>query len=52
MSVDVLSAESSTTVGSAVEMMVEGGVRHLPVVDRGRVMGVVSMRDLLPLTKR
>jgi CBS domain-containing protein len=52
MSVDVLSAESSTTVASAVEMMVEGGVRHLPVVDRGRVMGVVSMRDLLPLAMR
>jgi CBS domain-containing protein len=52
MSVDVLSAQSSTSVRSAVDMMVEGGVRHLPVVDKGRVMGVVSMRDLLPLAKR
>jgi CBS domain-containing protein len=29
--------------------MVELGVRHLPVVDRGRVVGLVSARDLLLL---
>lgn len=51
MSVDVVSAESSTTVSGAVDMMVDGGVRHLPVVENGRVVGVVSMRDLLPLVK-
>ncbi|WP_116246870.1 cyclic nucleotide-binding/CBS domain-containing protein [Nocardiopsis sp. FIRDI 009] len=29
--------------------MLEAGIRHLPVVDEGRVVGMVSMRDLLTL---
>ena len=29
----------------AIEMMMEGGFRHLPVVDEGKVLGVVSVRD-------
>jgi CBS domain-containing protein len=41
------------TVGSdedvqvAARRMAELGVRHLPVVDGGRLVGVLSMRDLL-----
>ena len=31
----------------AVRMMLELGVRHLPVVDGTRVVGMVSVRDLL-----
>jgi len=27
--------------------MVDGHFRHLPVVDHGRVIGMVSMRDLM-----
>jgi CBS domain-containing protein len=34
------------TVGEALDRMLEGGFRHLPVVEDGRVIGVVSMRDL------
>jgi CBS domain-containing protein len=30
----------------AARRMTELGVRHLPVVDRGRLIGVLSMRDL------
>jgi CBS domain-containing protein len=29
--------------------MLEEGIRHLPVADRGRLVGMVSMRDLLAL---
>lgn len=36
------------TVGTAAEMMVEAGVRHLPVVDDGELVGIVSIRDVLP----
>jgi CBS domain-containing protein len=33
----------------AAELMIELGVRHLPVVDGGAVVGVISARDLLRL---
>lgn len=36
------------TVGAAAEMMVEAGVRHLPVVDEGDLVGIVSIRDVVP----
>ena len=26
--------------------MVDGGFRHLPVVERGRVLGILSMREV------
>jgi CBS domain-containing protein len=31
----------------ALRMMLEGGYRHVPVVDGGRVLGIVSVRDAL-----
>ena len=34
------------TVGIAEHVMKFGGIRHLPVVHDGRVVGVVSQRDL------
>ncbi|HZD65414.1 MAG TPA: CBS domain-containing protein [Acidimicrobiales bacterium] len=33
-------------VGSAVEIMLAAGIRHLPVVDEGQLVGIVSIRDL------
>lgn len=32
---------------SALQMMHDGGYRHLPVVEEGRVVGIVSVRDAL-----
>ena len=32
-------------IGSIMERMTEGKFRHLPVVDRGRVVGIVSIGD-------
>ncbi len=32
---------------TALQMMHDGRYRHLPVVDKGRVVGVVSVRDAL-----
>ncbi|MCZ4305467.1 CBS domain-containing protein [Zoogloeaceae bacterium G21618-S1] len=34
-------------LGHALHMMYDGGFRHVPVVDRGRPIGVVSARDAL-----
>jgi len=35
------------TAEHCMALMTERNVRHLPVVDHGKVMGMVSMRDLL-----
>ena len=41
------------TVGSdestdhAAALMIHGGFRHLPVVDEGRTVGILSIRDLM-----
>lgn len=43
-----------TTIGpeadhkEAMDLMLEGGYRHLPVVEGERVVGIVSLRDLAP----
>ena len=33
--------------GHALHMMYEGGFRHVPVEDHGRIVGIVSARDAL-----
>lgn len=38
---------SGEEVASAMEVMLAAGVRHLPVLDEGEVVGIVSMRDLV-----
>ena len=34
-------------IGHALHMMYEGGFRHVPVVENGRPVGMVSARDAL-----
>jgi CBS domain-containing protein len=34
-------------VGHALHMMYEGGFRHVPVIEKGRPIGMVSARDAL-----
>ena len=38
------------SVGDCMTLMTERRVRHLPVVDNGRVIGVVSIGDLVKAT--
>lgn len=39
--------EPSDTTGVAAALMIHGGFRHLPVVELGKVVGIVSIRDLM-----
>lgn len=50
MTRQVTTASPRTTVPEAMAIMVEGRFRHLPVVEEGRVVGLVSMRDLMSWT--
>jgi CBS domain-containing protein len=38
------------TVAQALQRMLEGHFRHLPVLDEGRLVGVLSMRDISRLS--
>jgi len=46
MSSDPETIDPETTVAEALNRMLFGGFRHLPVTDGGAVVGMVSMRDL------
>ena len=41
---------TSDETGHAAALMIYGGFRHLPVVDGGAVVGIVSIRDLMRVT--
>ncbi|HTX62672.1 MAG TPA: CBS domain-containing protein [Acidimicrobiales bacterium] len=54
---DVMSGEpryvtSGDQVDAARDVMLAAGVRHLPVLDEGELVGIVSMRDLLRVARR
>ncbi len=42
--------EPSDTPGHAAMLMIHGGFRHLPVLDRDKPVGIVSIRDLMRVT--
>jgi CBS domain-containing protein len=46
MSRDPETIEPDTTVAEALNQMLFGGFRHLPVMEEDAVVGMVSMRDL------
>jgi CBS domain-containing protein len=39
--------EADDSTGHAAALMIHGGFRHLPVLDQGRLAGIVSIRDLM-----
>jgi CBS domain-containing protein len=49
MSTEALEVTPDTDSEEAARLMVEAGVRHLPVVRQGAPVGMVSARDLLLL---
>ena len=44
---DVRTCSPRTTVDEAIANMTNGRFRHLPVLDEGKLLGVISIRDLL-----
>jgi len=47
MTADVLSVGLDDTAERCMQIVTERRIRHLPVVDRGAVLGVVSIGDLV-----
>ncbi|WP_054842067.1 CBS domain-containing protein [Vulcanisaeta distributa] len=47
MSRKLITANTSESVISAAMKMIENNIRHLPVVEEGKAVGMVSIRDLV-----
>ncbi len=47
MSKDLLVIEPEDDLDYAMTIMTNRQIRHLPVIDKGRLVGVVSMRDVV-----
>ncbi len=46
MSKDLITVEPGTSLREAARIMTEKWIRHLPVLEGGRLVGIVSQRDL------
>jgi len=49
MSEDVAIGSPEDDLDYAISIMKQKRIRHLPIVDKGNVVGMISMRDLLLL---
>jgi CBS domain-containing protein len=49
MTKDLIVADPSEDIGDAVQKMVAGKCRHLPIVKGGNLLGMISIRDLLQI---
>jgi CBS domain-containing protein len=47
MTRELTTIEPKTDIADAARVMAERRIRHLPVVDRGELVGIISIRDLL-----
>ena len=47
MTTALATVEPKADVAEAARLMATRGIRHLPVVDRGRLAGIISIRDLM-----
>jgi CBS domain-containing protein len=43
---DLITVDPKTELSQAAELMVSNNIRHLPIVDGGNVVGIVSIRDM------
>ena len=47
MSANVISVGPQTRTRECMRLMTEKNIRHLPVIEAGRVIGMVSIRDII-----
>jgi len=47
MTSDVLYVEASQSLDECMAVMIDKNIRHLPVYENGRLLGVISVRDVL-----
>lgn len=47
MATDVVAIDASARIPTALDIMASTGIRHLPVVERGRCLGVLVEADLV-----
>lgn len=47
MTANVTTVTPATTINEAMELMDRGYFRHLPVLDQGMLIGIVSVRDVV-----
>ena len=43
----VMTCSASDTISSLMERMTDGKFRHIPVVDQGRLVGIISIGDVV-----
>jgi CBS domain-containing protein len=46
MTTQLATVEPRTDIAEAATLMAERGIRHLPVVEKGKLAGIISIRDL------
>lgn len=47
MTADLIVAETQDELGSVMSVMVQKNIRHLPVSDKGKIVGMLSIRDII-----
>lgn len=47
MTANVTTVTPATTINEAMELMDRGYFRHLPVLDKGELLGIISVRDVV-----
>ncbi|MDQ4027360.1 MAG: CBS domain-containing protein [Actinomycetota bacterium] len=52
MTETLITAPREMPIGRAASIMVTRGVRHLPIIDGGRTIGIVSLHDVVRTTAR
>ncbi len=47
MTAKVIGVEASQDLEECMNLMIDNNIRHLPVYDNGKLMGLISVRDVL-----